>query len=177
MKRYYYTYFDINYLVKGLALIQSLRRHENGNFRFFVICMDQITQSFINHFRIPNVTAVNMADIERAIGTPEEYRRRRRGGSSPGRPNVRGRPRRPETTVEPYMAEETSNGENIDNIILERYGPPEQSTIADGRGWSEGDLNIFRDMQELQRKVDNGEPLTEEDFAALFAYMDRFAQD
>jgi len=65
MKRYYYTYFDVNYLVKGLALIQSLRRHENGNFRFFVICMDQITQSFIEHFHFSNVIAVNMADIER----------------------------------------------------------------------------------------------------------------
>ena len=64
MKRYYYTYFDINYLVKGLALIQSLRRHENENFRFFVICMDQITQLFIEHFHFSNVIVVNMADIE-----------------------------------------------------------------------------------------------------------------
>ena len=65
MKRYYYTYFDVNYLVKGLALINSLARHESESYHFFVVCMDPITHSFLKQTSFPNVTAVNMADIER----------------------------------------------------------------------------------------------------------------
>ena len=65
MKRYYYTYFDVNYLAKGLALIESLNRHENENYEFFVVCMDSMTQTYLENFSLPNVTTVNLSDIER----------------------------------------------------------------------------------------------------------------
>ena len=66
MKRYYYTYFDVNYLVKGLGLIESIRRHESENYEIFVICLDQITQLFLDRLSYPNLTTFNMADIEQA---------------------------------------------------------------------------------------------------------------
>ena len=65
MKRFYYTYFDINYLVKGLALIESLQRHENENYHFFVVCMDSMTKAYLERYNFPNITVVSMVDIER----------------------------------------------------------------------------------------------------------------
>ncbi len=64
MKRYYCTYFDRNYLVKGIALIQSLNKHEKNDFELFVICMDEITHVILGKLNLPNVTVIPVHQIE-----------------------------------------------------------------------------------------------------------------
>ena len=44
MIRYYCTYFDRQYLIKGLALIHSLQRHSGDDFKVFVVCADELTR-------------------------------------------------------------------------------------------------------------------------------------
>jgi len=64
MKRYYCTYFDINYLVKGLALIESLNRHEKNDFQIFVICLDEITRIILNKLNLQNIKTIPFHEIE-----------------------------------------------------------------------------------------------------------------
>lgn len=64
MKRYYCTYFDSNYLVKGLALIESLNRHEKNDFQIFVICLDEITRIILNKLNLQNVKTIPFHEIE-----------------------------------------------------------------------------------------------------------------
>ena len=65
MIRYYCTYFDKNYLIKGLSLIESLNRHEKNDFQIFVICLDEITRIIINKLALPNTRTIPLHDIER----------------------------------------------------------------------------------------------------------------
>ena len=44
MKRFYCTYFDSNYLVKALALIESLNTHERKPFHLFAVCQDELSR-------------------------------------------------------------------------------------------------------------------------------------
>ncbi len=64
MKRYYCTYFDRNYLVKGLALIESLNKHEKNNFNLFVICLDEITHVILKKLNLSNVFLLSLHEIE-----------------------------------------------------------------------------------------------------------------
>lgn len=63
--RTYCTYFDRNYLIKALALIESLNRHEKRPFRLFAICLDKLTEQMLRQMAIPNVITIPLADIER----------------------------------------------------------------------------------------------------------------
>ncbi len=69
MKRYYCTYFDRNYLVKGLALIESLNEHENQDYELFVVCMDEITRALLTRLELPHVTTIPMHLIEQGDST------------------------------------------------------------------------------------------------------------
>jgi len=64
MKRYYCTYFDRNYLIRALALIESLNKHEKNNFELYAVCMDEITRAILKKLQIPNVTLIPMHEIE-----------------------------------------------------------------------------------------------------------------
>ncbi len=64
MFRAYCTYFDCNYLVKGLALIESLTIRETSPFRIFVVCLDELTLSILNKIDHPNVVPVSLKRIE-----------------------------------------------------------------------------------------------------------------
>ena len=66
MKRFYCTYFDRNYVVRGLALIRSLEQHSATDWELFVICMDEETREILERFALPNITLVSMARIEEA---------------------------------------------------------------------------------------------------------------
>lgn len=62
--RYYCTYFDRNYLVRGLSLISSMNRHEK-NFTFFVVCLDELTRIILKKFDFPNVILVPLHEVEK----------------------------------------------------------------------------------------------------------------
>ena len=65
MTRYYCTYFDRHYLIKGLALIDSLRRHSDVDFRLFVVCTDELTRLLLKKLAIPQVITIPLHQLER----------------------------------------------------------------------------------------------------------------
>jgi hypothetical protein len=64
MKQYFCTYFDRNYLTRGLALIESLSTH-CGDFTMYVVCMDEYTRLALQTLAIPQVQTVPFHEIER----------------------------------------------------------------------------------------------------------------
>lgn len=64
MPRYEFcTYFDVNYLVRGLVLYRSLSR-VCESFRLHVFCMDDETSAFLATLDLPNVEIVPLAVLE-----------------------------------------------------------------------------------------------------------------
>lgn len=64
MMRYFCTYFDRNYLIKALAMIESLKRHSGSAFHMFALCMDEISRVILRRLAPPHVTPVAMHEIE-----------------------------------------------------------------------------------------------------------------
>lgn len=64
MKRYFCTYFDRNYLAKGLALIHSLQKVAKNDFEIFVVCLDEISRLVLQKLNIRNATLIPFHDIE-----------------------------------------------------------------------------------------------------------------
>jgi hypothetical protein len=60
---YFCTLFNINYLVKGVAMVQSLQRHCHNSF-VFILCMDDETFHVIEKFNIPNIKCLQLSEIE-----------------------------------------------------------------------------------------------------------------
>jgi hypothetical protein len=60
----YCTYFDKNYLSRGLALYHSLQRH-SPKFRLFVLCLDDETHQILTRQAYPHVTVVARAELEK----------------------------------------------------------------------------------------------------------------
>ena len=65
MMRYYCTYFDRHYLSRGLALFESLQRHETAPFTLFVVCMDEITRAVLAELALPGMRLIPLHEIER----------------------------------------------------------------------------------------------------------------
>ena len=63
--RYYCTYFDRNYLSRGLALVESLRHHESSPFVLFVVCMDEVTRAVLSQLAVPEIRPIPLHEIER----------------------------------------------------------------------------------------------------------------
>lgn len=57
------TYFDSNYLVKGLALYRSLVRHAMP-FRLWVLCFDDVVHETLQKAALPEITAISLRDFE-----------------------------------------------------------------------------------------------------------------
>lgn len=64
--RVYCTYFDSGYLSRGLALIESLRRH-GDDAPVWVLALDQATRDYLDAAAIPGVTAIGIDDLEAAV--------------------------------------------------------------------------------------------------------------
>lgn len=62
---YFATYFDINYLPRGLSLIDSLDRHSD-KFTIYVLCMDDECMQGIRSVNRPNIHPISLADVENA---------------------------------------------------------------------------------------------------------------
>jgi len=74
---YFCTYFDSNYLVKGLALYRSLVRHAMP-FRLWVLCFDDLTCEILQKLALPQVHPISIADLEYG----DEQLLRAKGGRS-----------------------------------------------------------------------------------------------
>jgi hypothetical protein len=57
------TYFDRNYLARGLALYASLRRH-CGAFSLWTLCLDEETQLSLERIGLPGLHVVSLAQLE-----------------------------------------------------------------------------------------------------------------
>lgn len=66
--RYFCTYFDANYLSRGLALHESLSRHA-GAFEIVVLCMDDTTESALRARNLPHVRALGLGELIAAHST------------------------------------------------------------------------------------------------------------
>jgi hypothetical protein len=64
-KRVYCTYFDHNYLSRGLALHHSLRRHASGS-RLWVLCLSEACHQTLAALDLPDIIPVRLADFEAA---------------------------------------------------------------------------------------------------------------
>lgn len=64
MPRYYCTYFDKNYIVKGLTLINSLIKHESEPFCMYVVCLDTFTQTTLKALNIKEIITIPVEAIE-----------------------------------------------------------------------------------------------------------------
>lgn len=59
------TYFDYGYAANGLALIHSLARTQiSYRYNLWIICLDLRTFTFLRNLRLPNVTLIQLSDIE-----------------------------------------------------------------------------------------------------------------
>jgi hypothetical protein len=61
--RYYCTYFDANYLIRGLALYRSLVQHAQP-FTLWVLCFDDQAYRILEHLCLPEVKPVRLAEFE-----------------------------------------------------------------------------------------------------------------
>ena len=65
MARHYCTYFDQNYLVRGLTLYRSLRRHDESAV-LWVLCLDDATHATLDGLALDDLRPVRLADLEAA---------------------------------------------------------------------------------------------------------------
>jgi glycosyltransferase involved in cell wall biosynthesis len=61
--RYYCTYFDHNYLPRGLALYDSMRRHA-GDFELWVLCLSDECEQTLQKLKLPGVKTISMCEFE-----------------------------------------------------------------------------------------------------------------
>lgn len=61
--RYFCTLFDSGYLLKGVAMLESLVRH-CPNAQTYVLCMDEVTKSILESLKISGVQCISLSDIE-----------------------------------------------------------------------------------------------------------------
>lgn len=61
---YFCTYFDQNYLDKGLALYHSLTKHCMP-FRLWILCMDAMTYRILSEMQMPQIQLISLPDFER----------------------------------------------------------------------------------------------------------------
>lgn len=60
--RHFCTYFDANYLTRGLALHRSLAVHA-GDFELVVLCMDEAVESALRQKKLPQVRLLPVAEL------------------------------------------------------------------------------------------------------------------
>ena len=61
---HYCTYFDKNYLYKGLALYQSMQQHL-PDFTLWILSFDQETLDILDRLKLPSVRLIALEDFER----------------------------------------------------------------------------------------------------------------
>lgn len=61
--RYFCTLFDSGYLLKGLAMLRSLRRYCPGA-KIYVLCMDEQTKYILEKLDLSFITCITLAEVE-----------------------------------------------------------------------------------------------------------------
>ena len=61
--RHYCTYFDTNYMLRGLTLFRSMQRHE-GEFVLWVLCCDEFTFQSVQSLNIADLRPVRLSEVE-----------------------------------------------------------------------------------------------------------------
>ena len=61
--RNYCTLFDRNYLLFGLALLDSLREHESNEFILYILAMDKISEDILIKMSLPGVEIISLEKI------------------------------------------------------------------------------------------------------------------
>ncbi len=61
---HYCTYFDRNYLYKGIALYNSLAQH-GPEFVLHILCFDNITLDLLSRMKLPNARLISEEELER----------------------------------------------------------------------------------------------------------------
>jgi hypothetical protein len=74
--RWYCTYFDKHYFVRGLALYESLRKH-CSSFALCVVCLDRESHAAITTMKLPFVYAFSLSDVEKYEPTLRDARSNR----------------------------------------------------------------------------------------------------
>lgn len=64
--RHYCTYFDANYLGRGLALLLSLRKNSSEKFVFHILCLDDFVFNFFTTSAFRDVIPVSLAVLEQS---------------------------------------------------------------------------------------------------------------
>lgn len=62
-QHYFCTYFDSNYLPRGLALFRSLQAH-CPDFTLWVLCLDETAYTLLSRLALPGVEIIALADFE-----------------------------------------------------------------------------------------------------------------
>src|SRR5258707_4329325 len=63
--RHYCTYFDVNYLTRGLALHESLQKQSKEDFTLWVLCFDEATHDALTRMNLPEIKPVRLDEYER----------------------------------------------------------------------------------------------------------------
>jgi len=63
--RYFCTYFDHHYLLRGLALYESLKQH-CPSFQLWVLCMDNSCYNILSQMKLLNMNLISVADLEKS---------------------------------------------------------------------------------------------------------------
>lgn len=61
--RYFCTLFDSNYLVKGLAMLRSLKLRCGAAY-VYVLCMDKLTRQILEQLNLADVKCLSLEDVE-----------------------------------------------------------------------------------------------------------------
>jgi hypothetical protein len=61
------TYFDRHYLIKGLALYASLKKHCQS-FNLYILCMDQLCYDILSKLNYEKINLISLDDFERFDG-------------------------------------------------------------------------------------------------------------
>jgi hypothetical protein len=63
--RHYCTLFDSNYLIKGLAMYQSLEKH-GDDFSIHILCMDDVAYDLLTELKLRRAVLIRLAEFEDA---------------------------------------------------------------------------------------------------------------
>jgi len=64
MDRYFCTYFDSNFLIKGLTLYRSLAKHVGGKFHLTVLCLDDFTYKTLIKLNLDGLHPISLSEFE-----------------------------------------------------------------------------------------------------------------